>query len=73
MIDLHGRQGSTSLLVECCVYSSEDTALGSKSRVPSFFVEMDVLAIEFVEEARVANMQLVWGDSDDGTYYSMST
>jgi hypothetical protein len=53
--------------MESCVYCGEYATFGSKTRVPSFFVQMEVLAIEVIEEVRVANVQFVWCDSNNRT------
>lgn len=45
--------------------SSKHASLSSESPVPAFLVEMEILAIELVKEARVANVQLVWRDTDN--------
>jgi hypothetical protein len=51
--------------MEPCVDSREYTTLGSETRVPSFLVEMEILAIELVEEVGVADVNLMRRDSDN--------
>ena len=55
--------------MECRVHGSKYATFGPKSLVPSFFVEMNVFAVrvELFEEAWIADVQLVWCDSDNWT------
>ena len=45
------------------------TARGPELGVPSFSVEGDILAIECVEKVCVAYVQLIRGDSNNGTLH----
>jgi hypothetical protein len=51
--------------VERGIHGGQDAALCPEADVPSLLVEVEVLCIELVEEARVADVQLVGGDADD--------
>jgi hypothetical protein len=62
---LHGTQCGTAAFVERGIHGGQDAALCPEADVPSLLVEVEVLCIELVEEARVADVQLVGGDADD--------
>jgi hypothetical protein len=64
-VSLHGRQRRTTPLMGRRMDGSQYTSFCPKPPVPAFLIKVDVLAIEFVEEARVANVQLVWRNADD--------
>jgi hypothetical protein len=36
--------------MEPCVHSGKHAAFGAEARVPSFFIEVNIFAVEFVEE-----------------------
>lgn len=48
-----------------CIDGGEDASLGANLLVPSFLVEMDILAVELIEKTGVPDMKLVWCDSDN--------
>jgi hypothetical protein len=62
---LHGTQCGTAAFVEGGIHGGQDAALCAEADVPSLLVEVEVLCIELVEEVRVADVQLMGGDTDD--------
>lgn len=58
--------------MECSINSSQDAALCAEADVPSLLVEVEVLCVEFVEEAGVTDVQLVGGDTDDWAWREKS-
>jgi hypothetical protein len=48
------------------VHCSEHASFRTNFLVPSLLVKVNVLTIELVKEARVPDVQLVWGNSNDG-------
>ena len=43
----------------------QDAAFCAEADIPSFFVKVEVFGVEFLEEVRVADVQLVGGYADD--------
>lgn len=62
---LHGTQCGTAAFVERGIHGGQDAALCPEADVPSLLIEVEVLCIKFLEEVRVADVQLVGGDAND--------
>lgn len=54
------------------IHRGQDAALCAEADVPSLLVEVEVLAVKGVKEARVADVQLVGGHANDGACGGMS-
>ena len=48
------------------------TALAAEALVPTLFVEMDILWVDVVVEARISDVDLVRRDTDDGSLKQLS-
>lgn len=65
-VHLHGIHSCTSAAMLVSPNGSEQPILGPEAVVPALLVDLQRLTIDVVEEARVADVQLVGRDADDG-------
>lgn len=54
------------------IHGGQDAALGAEADIPALLVEVQVLCVEFLEEVRVTDVQLIGGDANDGACGGMS-